>query len=358
MPAPAARLRHAGLFVVSLALHGSLFLWLDREPSPLASVGEVSVSVEIVLGSQVAAGENSAPSPNEIQSVASPEPETPPQDQAAQVARNGTTEPVKAEQQPATPVQPPDKTEQPPEKLVEQQPEKAQQRPEKPVLTEQEPETTEQEPEKAEQQPVAKPQPAQAPPATASPVADTPREVAQAPAPKVETTVPLREPTPLPPPKPAQTEPPRAEQKPPVQRVERTPEPRRTTRRERPQGAARGENPTTRSAPASTPSVASSSIGVGRSDAHSNYKGAVSAHLARHKQYPAEARARGDQGTPAVSFAIDGSGRVASVRLARSSGVASLDREIEAMVRRASPFPAPPGGRGMSFTVPVSFHLR
>jgi hypothetical protein len=37
---------------------------------------------------------------------------------------------------------------------------------------------------------------------------------------------------------------------------------------------------------------------------------------------------------------------------------ASLDQEVEAMVRRASPFPAPPAGHAMTFTVPVSFQLR
>jgi hypothetical protein len=45
-------------------------------------------------------------------------------------------------------------------------------------------------------------------------------------------------------------------------------------------------------------------------------------------------------------------------RLAHSAGIASLDQEVQAMVRRASPFPAPPAGHAMTFTVPVSFQLR
>ena len=40
------------------------------------------------------------------------------------------------------------------------------------------------------------------------------------------------------------------------------------------------------------------------------------------------------------------------------TGIASLDQESQAMVRRASPFPPPPGGRSVSITAPVSFHLR
>jgi len=58
-----------------------------------------------------------------------------------------------------------------------------------------------------------------------------------------------------------------------------------------------------------------------------------------------------------VTFSLDGGGRVTASRLARGSGVASLDAEVQAMVRRASPFPAPPGGASRSFTVPVSFRL-
>jgi protein TonB len=113
--------------------------------------------------------------------------------------------------------------------------------------------------------------------------------------------------------------------------------------------------------PANTSAARSSSasgIGVGRSDLSTNYRGIVAAHLARHKQFPAEARASGHQGSTSVSFTIDGSGRVTSVRLGRGSGISSLDQETTAMVRRASPFPAPPTGQSMSFSVPVSFFLR
>lgn len=119
-----------------------------------------------------------------------------------------------------------------------------------------------------------------------------------------------------------------------------------------------GESHRTRSAPASAPSTSSNSIGRGRSDADTNYRGIVAAHLARHKQFPADARSRGQQGAATVTFSISGSGSVTSVRLSRSSGYASIDQETQSMVRRASPFPAPPGGRAMSFSVPVSFYLR
>ncbi len=107
---------------------------------------------------------------------------------------------------------------------------------------------------------------------------------------------------------------------------------------------------------ASTPSLASSDI-RGRSNADINYRGLVAAHLARHRQFPADARSRGDVGTTLVTFTLDGGGAVTSINLMRGSGIASFDHETQAMVRRASPFPAPPSGLPMTFTVPIRFYL-
>ena len=118
-----------------------------------------------------------------------------------------------------------------------------------------------------------------------------------------------------------------------------------------------GESLRDRAAPSSPPSNASSSIGRGRSDLDTNYHGIVAAHLARYKQMPSSVQS-GTQGTVAVTFSLSGSGSVGSVRLARGSGISAFDQEAQAMVRRASPFPAPPSGRAQSFTVPVAFHMR
>ena len=70
------------------------------------------------------------------------------------------------------------------------------------------------------------------------------------------------------------------------------------------------------------------------------------------------ARSAGSQGVATVSFSIDGGGRVTSARLAGGSGNPAIDQEVVAMARRASPFPAPPDGKGRNFTVPVRFNLR
>lgn len=171
---------------------------------------------------------------------------------------------------------------------------------------------------------------------TAKPQEETPREVA----PDTEVAiVPPEE-------KPAE---PRAQPPKPVQRA--------VPARERRRIAAPTNEHAAKQANAPTPSSAANNVGVGRSDANSNYAGLVSAHLRRHQQYPADARSRGEQGTATVSFGLDGGGRVTSARLVRGSGIASIDAEVQAMVRRASPFPPPPSGRGVSFAVPVRFRL-
>jgi protein TonB len=74
--------------------------------------------------------------------------------------------------------------------------------------------------------------------------------------------------------------------------------------------------PALASAPA-TPSA--SGISRGRSAADANYAARVAAHLARHKQFPADARRRGEQGSAGVAFGIDGLGRVTTVNLIRST---------------------------------------
>ena len=115
------------------------------------------------------------------------------------------------------------------------------------------------------------------------------------------------------------------------------------------------------SRPKPTPSTASApanSIGRGRMTAgDANYQGLVAARLARFKRFPPEARRRHEHGSALVSFVIDGTGRIASVRLVRGTGFMALDDEVQAMVRRASPFPPPPRGADMNFSAPVSFHL-
>jgi periplasmic protein TonB len=86
-----------------------------------------------------------------------------------------------------------------------------------------------------------------------------------------------------------------------------------------------------------------------------SWKGELMAHLNRYKRYPSGAGV----GTASVAFVINRSGEVLSARLIGSSGDGALDEEAVALVRRASPVPAPPpdvGGGSIPLTVPIRFN--
>ena len=310
------RVRLAAFVTASLALHAGLVMALWREPAPLASIGLEVISVEIVLGTTAPAGV--APTQGEQQVIAAAAPET------------EATEVDKAEER---------ATAQPQTVEVAREETAPEQKTEQPKTEEAKPE--EPEPAQVEQKPAVA--------MVETPAPDTatakPQEVP--PAPFEVTLLPQPEEKPVekkPEPKPVQAAPPK-----PVKDAKPAKEPRRI--------AAPTRENAAREAKASNPSTAANNVGVGRSDRDTNYPGLVSAHLRRHQQYPSDARSRGDQGTATVSFGLDGGGRVTSARLVRGSGVASIDQEVQAMVRRASPFPAPPDGRPRSFTVPIAFRL-
>ena len=88
--------------------------------------------------------------------------------------------------------------------------------------------------------------------------------------------------------------------------------------------------------------------------ANASWRGSLIAHLNRFKRFPNGA----SPGTVQVAFSIDRGGRVLSARLVRGSGDSALDEEAVAMIRRASPVPAPPdglGGGSIALAVPIRF---
>lgn len=315
---PASRLpsRRALFFSLSLAAHAALYVPFHRVPQPMASIGVEAISVEIVLGATDEAGQK----PDRgTAAISAPPPVAP------AIAQQGPRVP----EAPAPPV-----AADPPAEIAAVQP--------------------------AEAREAAAPSSGQAaePAALAPPVA-----TAEPPIVAAQTEAAATEPPPAhtdrasvtapPPPKSVASPPPKPSPASLRQRVrEQRREPSRAAKR-------KAAHPTAREAASTAPaSRAAGGVGHGRSDPDTNYRGLVAAHLARHKRFPPEALGRGDHGRAVVSFSLDGTGRVTSARLVSGTGVPSLDGESVAMVRRASPFPAPPHGRPMSFTVPINFQLR
>jgi protein TonB len=91
------------------------------------------------------------------------------------------------------------------------------------------------------------------------------------------------------------------------------------------------------------------------------WQGRLAAHLERFKRYPADARARGEQGLAKVAFTIDRGGHLLASRIVQSTGSPLLDQESLDMLVRAQPMPTPPAGipdSDLSFIVPVRFYIR
>lgn len=92
----------------------------------------------------------------------------------------------------------------------------------------------------------------------------------------------------------------------------------------------------------------------------SQYNSTLGRAIAKHKQYPKIAQMRGWQGDVLLDLKLDGSGNVLSANVKEGSGFEALDKQALEMVRKASPFPAPPEAlrdRSFNITVPVSFKL-
>lgn len=101
--------------------------------------------------------------------------------------------------------------------------------------------------------------------------------------------------------------------------------------------------------------------GGGVSGTEQDYLSMLSAWLERHKQYPARAQRRRQEGTVYLRFVVDRKGEVLSYQVERTSGYALLDREVEKMIRRASLLPPMPNEllqSRLELVVPVSFYMR
>ncbi len=122
---------------------------------------------------------------------------------------------------------------------------------------------------------------------------------------------------PLPPPLPLSAEltPPEKKIEPPKERPKPKPKPKEKERNEKPPAPRTSAAPALNANPA--PRIAAPSAGASSSNSMSpaNWRSRLMAHLNRNKRYPADARARGEQGRPRVAFTINRSGAVLSARL-------------------------------------------
>jgi protein TonB len=113
--------------------------------------------------------------------------------------------------------------------------------------------------------------------------------------------------------------------------------------------------------PAEKPAAPKQGTSLKPSQAALSWQKAVTLHLNKHKKYPHDARARGEEGVANVSFSIDRSGKVIATHLDKSSGSNLLDQEAIEVLTRASPFPTPPPDvteTTFNFAQPIQFRIK
>jgi periplasmic protein TonB len=93
-------------------------------------------------------------------------------------------------------------------------------------------------------------------------------------------------------------------------------------------------------------------------DITASYQAMISAWLESHKRYPESARERGEEGSAALRFRIDRSGRVLDYSY-RSTGYADLDAGLDEMLRGAQlpPFPAGLTAARIEVSLTMRFNL-
>jgi periplasmic protein TonB len=92
--------------------------------------------------------------------------------------------------------------------------------------------------------------------------------------------------------------------------------------------------------------------------AQADWQRGLSERLKQYKRYPHEAQRRGVRGQVIVRFKVDDSGQLVFSEITRSSGSPILDEEALALLKRASPFQAPPPGAELDYTLPIRFGVK
>ncbi|MEM8844179.1 MAG: energy transducer TonB [Pseudomonadota bacterium] len=103
------------------------------------------------------------------------------------------------------------------------------------------------------------------------------------------------------------------------------------------------------------------SAGGAAKKAKSDYAALLKSILDKSKRYPERARKRRQEGTVYLFFKVDSSGALLEYRIKESSGYKILDKEVEKLIVRVTPFPEFPddiSSPHMDITIPISYTIK
>ncbi|MFZ5609813.1 MAG: energy transducer TonB [Pseudomonadota bacterium] len=88
-----------------------------------------------------------------------------------------------------------------------------------------------------------------------------------------------------------------------------------------------------------------------------DWKRKVAQLVGKNQGYPRSAQVRRIEGSAQVKVVVDGSGTIASYELVQSTEHAVLDQEVEKLMTKINPLPAPPTPEGITLVLPLTWKL-
>lgn len=87
------------------------------------------------------------------------------------------------------------------------------------------------------------------------------------------------------------------------------------------------------------------------------WKQQVAKLIAKKQRYPRSAQIRRLEGNAQVKVVVDPDGAIASYELVKSTEHNILDKEVDKLIKRLNPLPAPPQPDPLTLTLPLTWRL-
>jgi len=98
-------------------------------------------------------------------------------------------------------------------------------------------------------------------------------------------------------------------------------------------------------------------LAMSASDDMASWKRQVAKLIAKKQKYPRSAQIRRLEGNAQVKIVIEPDGAIASYELVKSTQHVILDKEVDKLIERLNPLPAPPQPDPLTLTLPLTWRL-